>query len=63
MHCVIVADVWKVTPLVALLLLAGLQTIPKELYGGSDGGRQAGSHTFFVYLSPCPPHLPCGSGA
>ena len=32
MHCVIVADVWKVTPLVALLLLAGLQTIPKELY-------------------------------
>ncbi|MBC7216905.1 MAG: sugar ABC transporter permease [Candidatus Caldatribacterium sp.] len=32
MHCVIVADVWKVTPLVALLLLAGLQTIPRELY-------------------------------
>jgi len=32
MHCVIAADVWKVTPLVALLLLAGLQTIPKQLY-------------------------------
>ncbi|WP_369017598.1 sugar ABC transporter permease [Thermatribacter velox] len=32
MHCVIIADVWKVTPLVALLLLAGLQTIPRELY-------------------------------
>lgn len=32
MHCVIFADVWKVTPLVALLLLAGLQTIPRELY-------------------------------
>ncbi|MGC8779088.1 MAG: carbohydrate ABC transporter permease, partial [Candidatus Caldatribacteriaceae bacterium] len=32
MHCVIAADVWKVTPLVALLLLAGLQTIPRELY-------------------------------
>ena len=32
MHCVIVADVWKITPLVALLLLAGLQTIPREMY-------------------------------
>lgn len=32
MHCVIAADVWKVTPLVALLILAGLQTIPRELY-------------------------------
>ncbi len=32
MHGVIIADVWKVTPLVALFLLAGLQTIPRELY-------------------------------
>lgn len=31
-HAAIVADVWKSTPFVALLLLAGLQTIPKELY-------------------------------
>lgn len=29
---VIVTDVWKTTPFVALLLLAGLQTIPKPLY-------------------------------
>ncbi len=28
----IVADVWKTTPFVALLLLAGLQTIDRELY-------------------------------
>lgn len=36
MHCVIAADVWKVTPLVALLLLAGLQTIPRELYEAAE---------------------------
>jgi ABC-type sugar transport system permease subunit len=32
MHVVILADVWKVTPLVILLTLAALQTIPRELY-------------------------------
>jgi ABC-type sugar transport system permease subunit len=32
MHVVILADVWKVTPLVVLLTLAALQVIPKELY-------------------------------
>jgi ABC-type sugar transport system permease subunit len=29
---VILADVWKTTPFVALLLLAGLQSIPEDLY-------------------------------
>lgn len=29
---IIIADTWKVTPLVALLVLAGLQTIPESLY-------------------------------
>jgi len=28
----IVADVWKTTPFVSILLLAGLQTIPADLY-------------------------------
>lgn len=32
MHMIILADVWKMTPLVALVLLANLQTIPDELY-------------------------------
>jgi ABC-type sugar transport system permease subunit len=32
MPAVILADVWKNTPFIALLLLAGLQTIPAELY-------------------------------
>jgi len=29
---VIIADVWKTTPFVALLILAGLQMIPKDVY-------------------------------
>lgn len=29
---IIIADIWKTAPFVALLLLAGLQTIPQELY-------------------------------
>lgn len=37
---VIIAQVWKETPLVAILLLAGLQTIPRELHEAAmiDGG-------------------------
>jgi ABC-type sugar transport system permease subunit len=40
---VIVADVWKTTPFVALLLLAGLQNIPHELYEAAavDGASRA----------------------
>src|SRR5512132_426542 len=32
MVAVIATDVWKTTPFVALLVLAGLQTVPQELY-------------------------------
>lgn len=32
MGAIIAADVWKMTPFVALLLLAGLQVIPSEMY-------------------------------
>jgi ABC-type sugar transport system permease subunit len=32
LNMVILADIWKVTPLVVLLILAALQTIPKSLY-------------------------------
>ena len=32
LHAAIVADVWKTTPFVVLLLLAGLQVIPSEIY-------------------------------
>lgn len=36
MFSIILADVWKTTPYMALLLLAGLQTIPQSLYEASD---------------------------
>jgi multiple sugar transport system permease protein len=32
LHAAIFADVWKTTPFVVILLLAGLQIIPRELY-------------------------------
>ncbi|NJN86320.1 MAG: sugar ABC transporter permease [Leptolyngbyaceae cyanobacterium SL_7_1] len=32
MIAVIIADVWKTTPFIAILLLAGLQSIPSDLY-------------------------------
>jgi multiple sugar transport system permease protein len=32
LHAAVLVDVWKTTPFVALLLLAGLQSIPEELY-------------------------------
>jgi multiple sugar transport system permease protein len=41
MFTIVFADVWKTAPFVALLLLAGLQTIPEEIYesGRVDGAR------------------------
>jgi trehalose/maltose transport system permease protein len=39
----IMVDVWKTAPFMALLLLAGLQTIPKDLYEAAavDGASRA----------------------
>ena len=42
MPALILADVWKNTPFAALLLLAGLQVIPGELY---EAARVDGAHT------------------
>ena len=36
LHAAILVDVWKTTPFVALLLLAGLQTIPADLYRAAE---------------------------
>lgn len=48
----IFADVWKTTPYMALLLLAGLQTIPSSLYEASaiDGANRI--KTFFRITLP-----------
>ncbi len=42
LHAAIAADVWKMTPFAALLLLAGLQVIPEELYRAAciDGANR-----------------------
>jgi multiple sugar transport system permease protein len=50
LHAAIVMDVWKTTPFVALILLAGLQTISPELYQAArvDG---ASSWTIFTRLT------------
>jgi len=42
MAAAVAADVWKTTPYVALILLAGLQAIPPEVYeaGRLDGARR-----------------------
>ena len=51
---IVVADVWKTTPFVFLILLSGLQNIPRELYEAIeiDGG---GSWARFRYVTW--PHL------
>ncbi len=43
MFSIIFADVWKTTPFIALLLLAGLQTIPNTMYEAAkvDGAGKA----------------------
>ena len=43
LHAAIFADVWKTCPFMALILLAGLQTIPKELY---DSAKVDGAAAF-----------------
>lgn len=54
MNMVIVADVWKMTPLVALLLLANLQTIPGELY---EAASMDGAGTWQRFWSITIPYL------
>ena len=56
LHAAILADVWKTAPFAALLVLAGLQTIPPDLYQAArvDGARsvQAFWHITLPLLTP-----------
>ncbi len=47
MTSVIIADVWKTTPFVALLVLAGLQMVPKDCY---EAARVDGIHPVRVFV-------------
>ncbi|HKZ17001.1 MAG TPA: sugar ABC transporter permease [Geobacteraceae bacterium] len=50
MHAAVLVDVWKTTPFVAILLMAGLQAIPRDLYQAArvDG---AGSWAVFRHVT------------
>jgi trehalose/maltose transport system permease protein len=54
MPTLIAVDVWKTTPFMALLLLAGLQLIPRELY---EAGRVDGANKFRQFFSNTLPLL------
>ena len=52
MFAVIFADVWKTTPFMALLILAGLQTIPKNLYEAAEVDGASKVQQFFKITLP-----------
>lgn len=52
MHAAIVVDVWKTTPFVALLLLAGLQGIPQDLYRAASVDGASRGRMFFSITLP-----------
>ncbi len=57
-NMVVLADVWKETPFIALLLLAGLQTIPEHLYEAAlTEGAGAWSQFWTITLPMLKPFL------
>lgn len=52
MFAVIFADVWKTTPFMALLLFAGLQTIPQSLYEAAEVDGASKRQQFFHITLP-----------
>ena len=52
LNMVILADVWKNTPLAAFLVLAGLQTIPKELFEAARVDGAGPVRAFFKVTLP-----------
>lgn len=49
---VMIADIWKTTPFIALLLLAGLQVIPDELYESARVDGASAWQRFFSITLP-----------
>jgi ABC-type sugar transport system permease subunit len=49
---VAVSDMWKVTPLVMLILLAGLESIPSELYEAAEVDGASAWQTFWGVILP-----------
>jgi multiple sugar transport system permease protein len=49
---IVIADVWKTTAFVAIILLAGLQAIPNELYSQAQIDGASFSQRFFLISLP-----------
>lgn len=52
LNMIILADTWKVTPVVILLALAGLQTIPKEMYEAAEVDGASAWRQFWTITLP-----------
>jgi multiple sugar transport system permease protein len=52
MHAAIAVDVWKTTPFMALLLLAGLQSIPRDVYRAAQVDGASRLRTFWSITLP-----------
>ncbi len=52
MNSIIAVDVWKTAPFMALLLLAGLQTIPADVYEAADVDGAGKVRQFFTITLP-----------
>jgi len=52
LNMIIIADTWKVTPLVVLLVLAALQTIPDSFYEAAGIDGASGWHQFWSITLP-----------
>lgn len=52
MNSIIAVDVWKTAPFMALLLLAGLQTIPADVYEAADVDGASKVRQFFTITLP-----------
>ncbi len=52
MPCVILADVWQGTPFFIIIILAGLQTIPDDLYEAAYMDGAGGTRAFFSITLP-----------
>ena len=52
MFAVALADMWKVTPIVVLLLLAGLEAIPRDVYEAADVDGATGWQRFIRVTLP-----------
>jgi len=52
MFAAIVADIWKTTPFIAIIILAGLQSIPDELYEAASIDGASYRQSFFLITLP-----------